>query len=69
MMKFDFRQMLIDNDRYFAEKEFVEDEESKVIGECAFCGADICEDDVDYLMHDESGLGICAVCLDKCHWG
>ncbi len=69
MTKFDFRQELIDNDRYFISKSAKEDEDNEVIGECAFCGADILENDVDYLINDKKRLGICALCLDKCHWG
>lgn len=38
------------------------------VGECTICGADIWEDDTDYIIHDASGLGICVRCLDECSW-
>ena len=68
MTDFEYRQMIIENDSYFARKEAIEDEESKVVAECAFCGADINEDDVDCIVHGRNGLGICASCLDESHW-
>lgn len=67
-MNFEFRQAVIESDGYFARKEAIEDEESKVVAECAFCGADINEDDVDCIVHSRNGLGICASCLDESHW-
>lgn len=69
MIDIDLKQELIDNDRYFFETSAKEDELNEVIGECAFCGADILKNDTDYIINDKKRLGICAVCLDKCHWG
>ena len=67
-MIFEYRQELIDNDRYFIAKSARETELNPVAGECVMCGNDIYENDTDYLLH-ENGTGICAKCLDKCHWG
>jgi hypothetical protein len=68
-MELNFRRELIENDRYYFKKAAKEKELSNVIGECAICGCEIHENDVDYLINNEKKLGLCADCIDECHWG
>lgn len=51
---------------YNATPEVVE--ERKIIGECVFCHKEIFSNDVEWLLHDDSEMGICKECLNKCTW-
>lgn len=68
MIEFNFREELIENDRFYIGKAAREDTTSTVIGECAMCGADIHEGDDEYLINDNARLGLCRKCLNKCHY-
>lgn len=75
MTEFEFREMLIEDTRdaiemgaRYSELHPYKREDNEPIGECVFCGAEIFEDDVEYIFNDDEGTGICICCLNKCRW-
>ena len=75
MTDFEYREMLIENTRdtiamgaRYSELHADDRDEHEPIGECVFCGAEIYEDDAEYVFNDDEGTGICICCLNNCRW-
>ena len=67
-----YEDRMADKTRIEAEyDEYVNREEDRhiCIGTCVYCGEEIYEDDVEYVLNEEEETGICKDCLaGKCIW-